>query len=268
MGFCRNCGNEVPEGNKFCPECGTAVDVEAAVRMQQDHENSAQETNSSGTNIYGNPAQNTSYNNTNMQNGNAYNQNDVDMFSTEKKGKKKNKNNADKPKKGIIRRFIRTVIWIIVIYGIVTGIMEANKMGLFKSFKNKKTEVSEEIKDTVENKSTNNLASSAEANSVASSNTNASSDTSSTIDGVDPDLKAFLDSYEDFVDEYVDFMKKYLENPNNALSMLGDYTKIMTKYEDFAAKIEKYDEKQMSTADAKYYLDVVNKCNKKMLEMY
>ena len=50
--------------------------------------------------------------------------------------------------------------------------------------------------------------------------------------------------------------------------MLGDYAAIMEKYEDFAEKIDKYDEKEMSTADAKYYLEVVNRCNQKMLDIY
>jgi len=87
-------------------------------------------------------------------------------------------------------------------------------------------------------------------------------------DGVDPDLKAFLDSYEEFMDEYVVFMKKYMNDPTNAISMLSEYSTIMEKYTDFADKIEKYDEKEMSTADAKYYLEVVNRCNQKLLEVY
>jgi len=88
------------------------------------------------------------------------------------------------------------------------------------------------------------------------------------VDGVDPELKAFLDSYEDFMDEYVEFMKKYMDDPGNAVSMLSDYAVIMEKYSDFAEKIEAYDEEEMSTEDAKYYLEVVNRCNQKMLELY
>ncbi len=84
-------------------------------------------------------------------------------------------------------------------------------------------------------------------------------------DGVDPDLKAFLDSYEAFVDEYVVFMKKYQKDPTNALSMLGEYSKIMDKYADFAEKIDKYDTKTMSPADAKYYLEVTSRCTQKMM---
>lgn len=99
-------------------------------------------------------------------------------------------------------------------------------------------------------------------------NTAATNTATTNTSGVDPDLKKFLDSYEAFIDEYVDFMKKYMNDPGNVISMLSEYTQIMTKYEDFAAKIEKYDSDTMSKEDAKYYLDVVNRCNKKMLDVY
>lgn len=89
-----------------------------------------------------------------------------------------------------------------------------------------------------------------------------------TIDGVDPELKAFLDSYEEFMDEYIAFMKKYAEDPGNAVSMLGEYAAIMEKYAEFADAVEKYDDKKMSTADAKYYLEVTTRINQKMLELY
>ncbi len=85
--------------------------------------------------------------------------------------------------------------------------------------------------------------------------------------GVDPDLKEFLDSYEKFVDEYVAFMKKYLADPNNAVSMLTEYTEMMGKYIDFAKKIDQYDSKEMSTEDAKYFLEVTTRCTQKMLDL-
>lgn len=84
--------------------------------------------------------------------------------------------------------------------------------------------------------------------------------------GVDPDLKAFLDSYEKFVDEYVDFMKKYMANPTD-LSLLGEYTDMMTELSDFETKLDKYDSNNMSTEDAAYYLEVTTRCTQKMLEI-
>ena len=84
--------------------------------------------------------------------------------------------------------------------------------------------------------------------------------------GVDPDLKEFLDSYEAFVDEYVVFMQQYSKNPTD-LSLLARYTDIMQKYSDFTVKVEKYDTKEMSTEDAAYYLEVTSRCSRKMLKV-
>lgn len=99
-------------------------------------------------------------------------------------------------------------------------------------------------------------------------------DTDSTISdsdipsGVDPDLKAFLDSYEAFVDEYVDFMKSYMEDPTNAISLLSEYTEILERLEDYEEKIDAYDTDEMSEADLNYYLDVTSRCTKKMMSIY
>ena len=84
---------------------------------------------------------------------------------------------------------------------------------------------------------------------------------------MDPDLKAFLDSYEKFMDEYVDFMQKYMANPTD-LTLLGEYADMLQKYSDFEEKIDKYDSDEMSTADAAYYLEVTTRVTQKMLTIY
>ena len=85
--------------------------------------------------------------------------------------------------------------------------------------------------------------------------------------GVDPQLKAALDEYEAFVDEYVEFMKKYQADPNNALGMISDYTSMLTRLAEFSEKINGYDTSKMSKADYAYYLDVLNRVEKKMLDV-
>ncbi|MBR0149137.1 MAG: hypothetical protein IJM23_08075 [Lachnospiraceae bacterium] len=84
--------------------------------------------------------------------------------------------------------------------------------------------------------------------------------------GVDPDLKAFLDSYESFMDEYVEFMQKY-KSGGSSLDMMTEYLDMMNKYQDFAEKAEKYDTDSMSDADSKYYFEVMNRINAKILQM-
>ena len=100
------------------------------------------------------------------------------------------------------------------------------------------------------------------------SNESSSSEKAGSTGGVDPELKAFLDSYEDYIDEYVDFMKKYNSDPNNMLSMLGEYGDMMQKYADFAEALDQYDSDNMSAADYKYYIEVTTRCTQKMLEIY
>lgn len=86
-------------------------------------------------------------------------------------------------------------------------------------------------------------------------------------DGVDPKLKAALDEYEAFMNEYVDFMNKYSSDPGNALSMISDYTDMLAKYSDFATKINGMDTSNMSKADYAYYLDTLNRVEKKLLDV-
>ena len=86
------------------------------------------------------------------------------------------------------------------------------------------------------------------------------------IDGMHPDFKAAMDSYEAFMTEYVDFMKKYEKNPDD-FSLLMDYTNYMSKYSDFVEDFEDWDDEEMNSAEAAYYIDVQARVNKKLLEV-
>lgn len=89
-------------------------------------------------------------------------------------------------------------------------------------------------------------------------------DNTSDVTGVDPDLKAFLDSYEAYMDEYCDFMENY---DANDLTMLTKYADMMTKYADFAEKADAYDSDTMSPADSAYYLEVMTRVNAKLAKV-
>lgn len=88
----------------------------------------------------------------------------------------------------------------------------------------------------------------------------------SSNNGIDPDFKAAMDSYEEFMDEYVAFMKKYNNNPSD-LTLLSEYADYMSKYSDFLESFEKWGDKEMNTAETTYYLDVQTRVNKKLLEI-
>ncbi len=87
----------------------------------------------------------------------------------------------------------------------------------------------------------------------------------SSANGVDPDLKAFLDEYEKVMDEYCKFMKKY-NNSSDQASMMMDYLNYLDKYSEMVEKLNEWDQNEMSDADLKYYLDVTNRVSKKLID--
>lgn len=275
MAFCRNCGSEIPEETRFCPNCGTSVEI-TEVSQVENREiipvNEYEVVESESTldkfgKYYGiillilafvdfqsDPAILTIVLSAAIIAGS--------IFCFSKKYKLKG---------------FTVVALILSVFCLLSGISQAKKIGLFKiPGKDTKIEETAEImpssaditEDSQVIKEEPEVVEVVEESSEDSSEEASVVEEKETVNGVDPDLKAFLDSYEAFMDEYVDFMKKYMADPGNVISMLSEYTEIMEKYEDFADKIDKYDSDKMSTEDAKYYLEVVNRCNQKMLEIY
>lgn len=84
--------------------------------------------------------------------------------------------------------------------------------------------------------------------------------------GVTPEFKAAMDEYEAFYDEYCDFMKKYISaDPASSLGMLEDYTKMLGRLDEMNKSLDEMGEKEMSTADYNYYIDVTARIEKKLL---
>lgn len=87
------------------------------------------------------------------------------------------------------------------------------------------------------------------------------------VDGMRPEFKAAMDSYEKFMNEYVDFIKKYEANPSD-FSLLADYADYTTKYADFVEDFEEWeDDEDMNAAETAYYIDVQARVSKKLLEI-
>ena len=284
MAYCRNCGNEIPEGVKFCTNCGSTVDGFA-----------------------------------NEVRGNEFdrmNQNDDVISKKNSKRKvKREETGFEKFSKffGVILLFIAIVDYnsdppiltiilslaiivgaifclsqkyrlkgftiialVLAIFCLFAGISQGKKLGFLKTPTDKEyAEAGYVVEDKddapeIQIDTTNNTVGNSNDVSSDEKKPEAAKETkpAQTADGVDPELKAFLDSYEEFMDEYILFMKKYMDDPGNAVTMLGEYASIMEKYGEFAEAVEKYDEREMSTADAKYYLEVTNRINQKMLDLY
>lgn len=80
------------------------------------------------------------------------------------------------------------------------------------------------------------------------------------------DFRAMMDSYEEFFDSYVDFMQNYGES-GNSMSMLSDYLEFMKKYAEMMESLEAVNTEDLSSEDYKYYLDVLNRINKRLLDI-
>lgn len=86
------------------------------------------------------------------------------------------------------------------------------------------------------------------------------------IDGMRPEFKEALDSYEDFFDEYCDFMKKLKDNPND-FELLGEYNEYLTQYSETMEKMGALDDGELNDAELKCYIEVTNRINKKLLDV-
>ena len=85
------------------------------------------------------------------------------------------------------------------------------------------------------------------------------------IDGMRPEFKEALDSYEEFMDEYCEFMEEYAENPAD-IKLLTKYAKFMSQYAETSEKIEAMDSSDMNDAETRYYIEVTSRVSQKLLE--
>ena len=86
------------------------------------------------------------------------------------------------------------------------------------------------------------------------------------VDGMCPEFKEAMDSYEAFYDEYCDFMKKYNENPSD-LTLLAEYMDMLKEAAEMDEKFEAWDQDEMNDAELKYYLEVSNRVMQKMVDV-
>lgn len=86
------------------------------------------------------------------------------------------------------------------------------------------------------------------------------------VDGMRPEFKEAMDSYEAFYDEYCDIMKKYTENPSD-MELLTSYADMLTKAAEMSEKFEVWEDNEMNDTELKYYLDVNNRITKKLIDV-
>ena len=83
-------------------------------------------------------------------------------------------------------------------------------------------------------------------------------------DGVTPEVKEYLDAYEAFMNKYCDFLQNY---DASDLSALTEYMSMMQEYATFAEKVDAMDETTMTDADYKYYIDVLARVDKRLIDV-
>lgn len=92
-------------------------------------------------------------------------------------------------------------------------------------------------------------------------------ETGGTADGLRPEFREAMDSYEAFIDEYVAFMNKYAESDGSDPALLTDYASYMSRYADMVADFEAWENEEMNEAEAAYYLEVQTRVSQKLLEV-
>lgn len=97
--------------------------------------------------------------------------------------------------------------------------------------------------------------------------TNISKDVVNNSNEINPETKEFLDGYEEFAEEYIVFMKKYLSSPSNMVSMREEFANMNERLAYYNEQIEKYNTDSMSKEEAKYFLEVVSRCSKKLMSV-
>ena len=86
------------------------------------------------------------------------------------------------------------------------------------------------------------------------------------VNGLRPEFKDAMDSYEKFFDEYCTFMKKYNSSEDQS-SMLTDYMKFLNQYNETMEKMDALEDDKLNDAELAYYTKVINRINQKLLEI-
>lgn len=90
-----------------------------------------------------------------------------------------------------------------------------------------------------------------------------SSNSTQLVDGMRPEFKQAMDSYESVMNEYCSFMKKYSEGKESAT----DYAKYVKKYNAAMKDFEAWDNGELNETETDYYIEVQTRINNKLMEL-
>lgn len=142
---------------------------------------------------------------------------------------------------GLVLSYKDTMLWM--------DMTSANLPGYYLCFE--KTSASQEIPVALVSESTSKPTSESDSNLV---------------DGMRPEFKEAMDSYEAFYNEYCEVLLKYKENPTN-MSILAKYMELMKKLVDMDKKFKAWRNGELNNTELKYYLEVSNRIAQKLVDI-
>ncbi len=85
------------------------------------------------------------------------------------------------------------------------------------------------------------------------------------VNGMRPEFKEAMDSYESFYNEYCDFLKKYSENPAD-LTLLAEYADMMSEAAEMDKKFGEWEDGDLNETELSYCLEVEARIAKKLAD--
>ena len=116
------------------------------------------------------------------------------------------------------------------------------------------------------NNNSNNSTENNDSNNNSDNGNNNNTNSGELMNGMRPEFKEAMDSYEAFFDEYCTFMKKY-NSSSNPTSMLSDYMNFMSRYTEAMTKLNEISDDEMNNAELLYYTEVMARINQKLLDI-
>ena len=100
----------------------------------------------------------------------------------------------------------------------------------------------------------------------ASDTAAAAPEDTASAEGLRPDFKEAMDSYEAFYQQYCDFLKKYQANPTD-VKLLAEYPDMLAKADEMSKAFDAWDQDDLSKEELKYYLDVNNRVMQMLVDV-
>lgn len=85
-------------------------------------------------------------------------------------------------------------------------------------------------------------------------------------DGMRPEFKEAMDSYEEFYIDYCEFMKKCNEDPSD-VQLIFESAEMLTKVAEMDEKFSAWDEGEMNNTELQHYIEVQARTLQKLAEV-